>query len=223
MYFSFLRIYKNKEFITQDNWDFLYSLEIYRHKFEEFWMITNIMSQDQNLQKILRFYLNCRAIFIEILGSQKYVLLDDLSVDYNSLHLIMNAVFKEKATTKMHLIQKLKPNAKGKMLIPASNLMSSILIDWLTNLTKTFSSNKKKFVNIIKKANKLKTNAKRKNRFQIPYNGAKMERAGSCDAKLGKLRDNWRRRGEKSATLFDSESGETGSEYWHVDGETEPE
>ena len=114
MYFSFLRIYKNKEFISQDNWDFLYSLEIYRHKFEEFWMITNIMSQDQNLQKILGFYLNCRAIIIDILQAQKYVLLDELSVDFNSLHLIMNAIFKDKATTKMHLIQKLKTNATGR-------------------------------------------------------------------------------------------------------------
>jgi hypothetical protein len=71
------------------------------------------MSQDQNLQKILSFYLNCRAIIIEILGSQKYVLLDELSVDFNSLHLIMNAIFKDKATTKMHLIQNLKTNATG--------------------------------------------------------------------------------------------------------------
>lgn len=104
----------------QDNWDFLYSLEIYRHKFEELWMITNILSQGQNLHKILQFYLKARATIVDILNINKYLLLDEVTVDYNSLHLIMSAVFQDKATTKMHLIQKLSSDSKGTRILNLS-------------------------------------------------------------------------------------------------------
>lgn len=63
--------------------------------------------------------------------------------------------------------------------------MSSILIDWLTNLTKTFSSSKRKFLNIIKKANNQRAGPARANRFEVPNKGGQFERAGSLGAKAG--------------------------------------
>lgn len=113
MYSSFLRIYKNKDYILQENWDFLYSLEIYRHKFEEFWIVTNILSQNKNLKLILEFYLKCRSIMEDIFVMPKDSLLDNVQIDFDSLHLVMNSIYKEKAIYKMHLIQKLKNNANG--------------------------------------------------------------------------------------------------------------
>jgi hypothetical protein len=64
--------------------------------------------------------------------------------------------------------------------------MSSILIDWLTNLTKTFSSNKKKFLNIIKKVNNQKKGIDRSNRFQVNYIGKKPLRGSSMEGTRGK-------------------------------------
>lgn len=66
--------------------------------------------------------------------------------------------------------------------------MSSILIDWLTNLTKTFSSSKRKFLNIIKKANNQRGGPARANRFEVPSKGGQFERAGSLGAKAGERR-----------------------------------
>jgi hypothetical protein len=60
------------------------------------------------------------------------------------------------------------------------------LIDWLTNLTKSFSSNKKKFLNIIKKANAKKKGIERINRFEINYGGKKGIRGASWQANEGK-------------------------------------
>ena len=88
-------------------------MEVYRHKYEEFWIVTNILSQDKNLKNILNFYLNCRATIIEVCNVDNLTLLDDIAVNFEQLHLIMTSIFKHKATLKMHLIQKLKSEPKG--------------------------------------------------------------------------------------------------------------
>ena len=121
-YFSYLRIYKNKDYITTENWNFLYSLEVLRHQYEELWIVTNILSQNKNLRRILGFYLRARGVVSQVFAIPQSKLLDEVQLDFNSVHSIMNTIYQEKTTSKMHLIQKLQHNANGRYYGPFHGL-----------------------------------------------------------------------------------------------------
>ena len=88
--------------------------------------MTNILSQNKNLRRILGFYLRARAVVSQVFSIPQSKLLDEVQLDFNSVHSIMNTIYQEKTTSKMHLIQKLRHNANGRYIAKIKYISSLI-------------------------------------------------------------------------------------------------
>lgn len=129
---SYLRLEKSKEFVKSALWSFLFSLETLKDQHEEFWMITNILSSSRTPKSLISFYMFCRQVICSTAGKEELILLDDFSLTFAQLNLVMGQIFGDKVSSKIFLIKNFREGTR------CSSFLSYILLDWIAN-SKTFA------------------------------------------------------------------------------------
>lgn len=56
--------------------------------------------------------MKCRSTFQKIYNFEDFVILDEIDIIFESIHLIFSSLYGSRATNKMHLIQNLKEDSK---------------------------------------------------------------------------------------------------------------
>jgi hypothetical protein len=126
IFYDYLRLVKSKEFIKQELWSFLYSLEIYQKKYNELSILIKILSST-SFGEALRFFMFCRNIILKSTNKHKDFLLDDIYLNYTELNSVLQQIFGQKTSKKIHIIQNISEKTK------ASVLMFKIIKDWLNH------------------------------------------------------------------------------------------
>ena len=130
-------------------------MELLKGKFEEFWIITNILSYSKNPSTVLSFYLYARRVVCLTCGVNEDELLDNVGVSFAQINDIFVHIYVEKASSKMRLVRGFDSESR------ASTVLSSIMIDWLTNKSSNGPKKEVKAKDDLKLVNKRKLDKKK--------------------------------------------------------------
>lgn len=124
---NYLRLEKGKEFAKSTLWNLLYSLESARGRVEEFFIVTNILSSSRTPKAMVSFFIFCRQVICATANADDSKTLDEISLSFAQLNLVMGQIFGDKVSSKIFLIRDFSKGTKS------SSFVSKMLQDWIAN------------------------------------------------------------------------------------------